>query len=80
MQQFASGTPRYNKQERLLQRMRTLRKQQKASNVKLAEKLTSLKTQLELTKDENYRIYLKSEISHIERILSNLPQMEKEER
>lgn len=79
MQQFERGTLEYSKQERLLQRMRNLRKQQKKANTRLADKLASLKTQLELEDDENHRINLKSEISHIERILNNLPQRDNEE-
>lgn len=79
MQQFERGTLEYSKQERLLQRMRNLRKQPKKANTRLADKLASLKTQLELEDDENHRINLKSEISHIERILNNLPQRDNEE-
>lgn len=79
MQQFERGTSEYIKQERLLQRMRNLRKQQKRANTRLADKLASLKTQVELTDDENYRMNLKSEINHIERILSNLPQRDNED-
>lgn len=79
MQQFERGTSEYSKQERLLQIMRNLRKQQKRANTRLAEKLASLKTQVEQTDDESYRINLKSEINHIERILSKLPQRDNED-
>lgn len=79
MQQFEKGTSGYIKQERLLQKMRNLRKQQIRANTRLTEKLSSLKTQLELTDNESYRINLKSEINHIERILSKLPQRDNED-
>lgn len=79
MQQFEIGTPRYSKQEKLLQRMRTLRKQQKEAHIRLVNKLASLKTQVELTDDDNYKRNLNDEIRHIERILSNLPQKDNEE-
>lgn len=79
MQQFERGTPEYSKQEKLLQRMRTLRKYQKKAHIRLANKLVSLKEEVKLTDDENYKKNLNDEIKHIERIFSNLPQKGNEE-
>lgn len=79
MQQFERGTPEYSKQERLLQRMRVLRKQQKEAHIRLANKLDSLKEEEKSTDDENYKKNLNDEIRHIERIFSNLPQRGNEE-
>lgn len=78
MQQLESETSRYDKQEKLLQRMRSLRKKQSKANTRLVSKLAYLKTQVELEDNENYKIDLQNEINHIERILNNSPQKNNE--
>lgn len=70
MQQLKRGTSEYEKQEHLLQKIKTLREYQKEAHIRLTNKLISLKAQVKLTNDENYIRSLKTEISHIESILS----------
>lgn len=71
MQRFEKGTSEYARMEKLLKRVRTLRKQQRAAQTQLVNKLNSLKVEAEAVDDESYKKYLNDEITHIERLLGN---------
>lgn len=79
MQQLEKESVEYIRQERLLQRLRSLRQQQQNAQKRLLDKLNSLKAEEKVTTDERYRKDINAEIRHIERILGNLLQRNSEE-
>ena len=78
MQQFERGTPEFTRRKKLLKKIKTLRKQQQATQIKLANKLDSLKAQVETADDESYKKYLSEEIRNLERILGSSKPTENE--
>ncbi len=65
-----SDSKNYRQLQRLLERIKSLKKAQRTSMDKMQEKLNSLKKDAELTDDEKFKERLMDEIAHLEGIVN----------
>lgn len=72
LQQCQSDSKLYTQLQRLLQRIKALKKAQRTSRIKMQEKLDELKKTLEVADDEGYKEELMAEVTHLEGIINQV--------
>lgn len=70
LRECQSDSKNYRQLQRLLERIKSLKKAQRTSMDKMQEKLNSLKKDAELTDDEKFKEQLMDEIAHLEGIVN----------